>query len=424
MSSAADIDWPADDFTRVPYRVFTDADIYEREQERVFRGPIWAYLGLEVEVPHNGDYKTTFVGDIPVVLQRTAEGELAAFENRCAHRGAIVRREPFGNDTEHRCVYHQWCYDLSGKLTGVPFRRGIQGKGGYPKDFDLSAHPLRPMRVASYRGVIFGTFSEGAEPLEDFLGTPVREYLDRMFHKPVKILGYMRQDIRSNWKLYCENVKDPYHAGLLHLFHATFGLYRSTQRGACLLSESKFNSVLYNIGGNYDAELAEKNYQEQKKYVPNDFDLHDPNLLASRPDFTDGIANMIMCIAPTVVVQQIMNTLATRNVRPKGPDHFELYWTYFGYEDDDEELTDIRLTQANLVGPSGYISMEDSEATQMVQANARVRSTGETVIEMGGRGEVHDLDYLISEMPIRGFWSHYAKLMRGEAAPALAEAAE
>ncbi|MBJ3775832.1 Rieske 2Fe-2S domain-containing protein [Acuticoccus mangrovi] len=422
MNAIADIDWPSSDFTRVPYRVFVDPEIYKLEQERIFRGPIWAYLGLEAEVPNPGDYKTTFVGDTPMVLQRTMDGELAAFENRCAHRGAIVRREPFGNDTEHRCVYHQWCYDLKGALTGVPFRRGVQGKGGYPKDFDLSKHPMRPMRVATYNGVIFGTFSDATPPLKTFLGTSICAYLDRLFHKPVKVLGYLRQDIKSNWKLYTENVKDPYHAGLLHLFHATFGLYRSTQKGAVLMSESKFNSVLYNIGGNYDKDLAEENYKNQKKYVPTDYDLYDPQLLASRPDFPDGIANMIMCIAPTVVVQQIMNTMATRNIRPKGPGQFELFWTYFGFADDDEELTQIRLTQANLIGPSGYISMEDSEATEMVQDNAVVRSTGDTVIEMGGRGEIHDLDYLISEMPIRGFWSHYAKLMAEP--PALQEAAE
>ena len=26
--------WPADDFSRVPYKVFTDQDVYEAEQER------------------------------------------------------------------------------------------------------------------------------------------------------------------------------------------------------------------------------------------------------------------------------------------------------------------------------------------------------------------------------------------------------
>ena len=62
-----------------------------------------------------------------------------------------------------------------------------------------------------------------------------------------------------------------------------------------------------------------------------------------------------------------MNTLATRHIRPKAADEFELYWTYFGYADDDEQMTACRLKQANLVGPAGLISMEDSEAIELIQ---------------------------------------------------------
>ena len=52
---------------------------------------------------------------------------------------------------------------------------------------------------------------------------------------------------------------------------------------------------------------------------------------------------------------------------PKGPDHFELVFHFFGYEDDTPELRKLRIKQANLVGPAGYISMEDTEATELVQ---------------------------------------------------------
>ena len=52
---------------------------------------------------------------------------------------------------------------------------------------------------------------------------------------------------------------------------------------------------------------------------------------------------------------------------PKKPDEFELVFTFFGYTDDDEELRNIRIKQANLVGPAGYISMEDGHATELVQ---------------------------------------------------------
>ncbi|MFP5465187.1 MAG: Rieske 2Fe-2S domain-containing protein, partial [Gammaproteobacteria bacterium] len=103
--------WPAADETRAPYRVYEDQTLYAQEQERIFRGPVWSFLGLAAEVPAAGDYKATFVGDTPVVLTRDSAGALHCWVNRCAHRGALVCRELRGNVGEngtHTCVYHQW----------------------------------------------------------------------------------------------------------------------------------------------------------------------------------------------------------------------------------------------------------------------------------------------------------------------------
>ena len=56
------------------------------------------------------------------------------------------------------------------------------------------------------------------------------------------------------------------------------------------------------------------------------------------------------------MVQQILNTLATRQILPKRPDAFELLFTFFGYADDDETMRQRRIKQANFVGPAGYIA--------------------------------------------------------------------
>jgi anthranilate 1,2-dioxygenase large subunit len=98
--------WPEEATTRVPYQVFLDPAIYAQEQERIFRGPIWSYVALEAEVPNPQDFKATFIGDTPVVVTRDKDGALHAFVNRCAHRGALVCREPRGNRATQVCVYH------------------------------------------------------------------------------------------------------------------------------------------------------------------------------------------------------------------------------------------------------------------------------------------------------------------------------
>ena len=87
MTPAHNLTWLSDDFSRVPYTVFLDDEIYRLEQARIFRGSVWNFVGLEAEILEYGDYRTSFVGDTPIVFNRGKDGSLNAFVNRCAHRG-------------------------------------------------------------------------------------------------------------------------------------------------------------------------------------------------------------------------------------------------------------------------------------------------------------------------------------------------
>ena len=82
--------WPETGSSRVPFELYKSAEIYERERERIFLGPAWSYLCLEAEIAAPGDYRASWVGDVPVVVARDIDGSLGAFENRCAHRGALI----------------------------------------------------------------------------------------------------------------------------------------------------------------------------------------------------------------------------------------------------------------------------------------------------------------------------------------------
>jgi len=73
--------WPDEGVTRVPYFVYDDADLYEDEQRLIFRGPVWNYLGLEIEIPTAGDYITSHVGDTPVIVLRREDGSISAVVN-------------------------------------------------------------------------------------------------------------------------------------------------------------------------------------------------------------------------------------------------------------------------------------------------------------------------------------------------------
>ncbi len=401
--------WP-DDVAEVPYWVYSDPAVFELEQERIFRGPTWNFVALEAELPKPFDWKATFVGQTPVVVARDGAGELHVWVNRCAHRGALVCRELRGNSQTHTCVYHQWAYDASGALIGVPFRRGIGGKGGYPADFKLPEHGLQQLRVTRYKGLVFASFSDATPPLETYFGPDMLHWVDRVMVGPVEFLGTSRQYIHSNWKLYTENTKDPYHASLLHLFHATFGLYRASQIcGTEMGGYEGMHNCIHSRAGSDEGRIEGYKKEGGRSYQEN-YSLADPSVLKGWPEYADGDTLCIHVIFPNLVAQQIANTLATRQIVTHGPQQFELVWTYFGYVDDTPEERAMRVKQINLIGPAGLISMEDGDVCELVQ-NAIVRDgDAASIVEMGGR-DIADIDSTLTEVGMRGFWKGYRKIM-------------
>ena len=399
--------WPAGDLTHVPYWIYRDQDIYAREQARIFAGPNWSYVALECEIPNPGDFKRSFVGDKPVIVTRGADGAVNVVANRCAHRGVQLCQEHLGNAKEFVCPYHQWTYDLEGKLIGVPFRRGLKGNGGMPGDFDMSANGLPRLRVATRHGVIFASFDAATPPFEDFLGAKMLGYFDRVFDgRALKVLGYSRQRIPSNWKLMMENIKDPYHASLLHVFLVTFGLFRMDQKSAVQMDDTGRHAVLVNRRGEQQANEAT---QEMRAFKA-DMKLADPALLQPQREFPGDATVVMQTLWPNLIVQQQSNTLAMRQMVPRGPDAHDLLWTFFGYADDPPEMTERRLRQANLMGPAGFVSVDDSEVMMISQQGLEPYADATAVVEMGGR-DTADADHTITEVALRAFYAHYRQVM-------------
>ena len=240
------IQWIPQGETRVPLAVYRDDQVFADEQRNIYRGDTWNYLCLENEIPESGDYRTTFVGETPVVVARDADGEIYAFENRCTHRGALICLEKSGKDAkDFQCVYHAWTYSLKGDLKGVAFEGGVNGAGGMPEGFCKDHHHPTKLRVAIFCGLVFGSFSDDVDPLEEYLGDEICARIERVLGRPVEVIGRFTQALPNNWKLYYENVKDTYHASLLHLFFTTFRLNRLSQEGGVIVSETGAHHVSY-----------------------------------------------------------------------------------------------------------------------------------------------------------------------------------
>ena len=399
--------WPANDYGRVPYWLYTDEAIFAEEMQRIFCGPGWAYVALAAELPGPGHFLTTFIGDRSVIICRNRDGQLRGFANRCAHRGVKFCRQRSGQTNRFTCPYHQWTYDLNGELKGVPFQRGVNGQGGMPDDFDIKAHGLETLRVVEHNGVVFASFNPEPPDFLDYLGEANQYYFERVFDgRELRVLGHSRQLIRGNWKLMFENIKDPYHASLLHVFLVTFGLFRADQEAQVKTDATGRHGLLISRKGEQKASAATKDMQNLRE----DFKLRDPRLLDPVKEFKDSATVVMQTLWPNLIIQQQSNTIAMRQIQPRDPRSFILSWTFFGYADDDDAMVTRRLRQANLMSASGLVSCDDSEVIKLAQDGLETALDDLALLEMGGR-DTADTEHMVTEVAIRAFYKHYREVM-------------
>ena len=403
------MEWPDKGYSRIPYGIYTDKDVYQEEQKRLFRGPTWSFVGLEIEIANPGDYRTTYIGETPVIVLRDENRELQVLVNRCAHRGNLVCVAKQGTVKELTCVYHNWRYDLRGNLKHVAFGKGVGKKGGMPRDFDPNNHGLQRLRVATYAGLIFATFSPSVSPLVEYLGGEMLENVDRVLGREMVLLGTYSQYMPNNWKLYMENVRDSYHASILHMFQATFKMNRLSMKGGIKLSDNGWHHISYSISEN-DSEEKEYNSKTLLS-VKDGYSLADPSLVDLWREFDCGTTLAIQSFYPNFVLQQIYNSIALRLCIPRGPNECELMWWILGGAADSEEQREVRTRQSNMVGPGGLISMEDGVVGGWVQRGSKQDLDKTTIVEMGGTDVISSEDGRTTEVSIRGFWKGYRDVM-------------
>lgn len=196
-------------------RVYTDEDLYQLELERVF-GRCWLFLAHESQIPNPGDYLTTYMGEDSVVVSRQKDGSIAAFLNMCAHRGMRICRADGGNAKAFTCSYHGWGYNTQGDLVNVP----LEKEAFHCKLDKKKWAPPKVTQLATYKGLVFGTWDPGAPPLTEYLGD-MTYYLDNVLDRSPSgseaIYGVHKWVIPCNWKIAAEQFSDDmYHVDYSH----------------------------------------------------------------------------------------------------------------------------------------------------------------------------------------------------------------
>ncbi|WP_340318397.1 aromatic ring-hydroxylating oxygenase subunit alpha [Rhizorhabdus argentea] len=195
-------------------RVFTDPEVYAREQEQIF-ARCWQVVGHESELRENNDFVTSWVGEEPVFLTRDGIGKIHVFLNSCMHRGVKVCRAEKGKAKTFTCPYHGWTYRNTGELSGVPrFKESYYGK------LEREKWGLIEARVEVLHGLVFASFDKEAPSLDEFLGDMkwyLQFALDRTPGGMEVVGGTEKVHIDANWKLHADQFcGDNYHADFTH----------------------------------------------------------------------------------------------------------------------------------------------------------------------------------------------------------------
>lgn len=182
---------------------------YQQEIKKLFHRQ-WLLVGHTSQVKNNGDYYVKQVGAESMIIARDHTGKLRAYFNVCRHRGyQMMDQNSTGcNSKGFVCPYHQWSYDIDGKLRNVPGSKDGQ-------DFDFNAYPLHEAQIDSFHGWIHIWLGLETPPLlHDVLSPMADEDKLRAFgSEKLKLVHSETYDINANWKSMMENDSECYHCG-------------------------------------------------------------------------------------------------------------------------------------------------------------------------------------------------------------------
>lgn len=357
---------------RVHIALYRDPEIFDDELERIFKST-WVWVAHASEIARNNSYRTSHVGRQPVIVSRDKEGKVHVLLNRCRHRAATICEKPKGKGSVFVCPYHGWSYNLDGKLRAVPHA------SVYDDSFDKADFPLISLRTEEYQGLIFATFNDDIEPLEEFLG-PARKWIDLFMKQgagyPVTVLGEHRFRFKGNWKIQLENTTDAYHFPIVHktfldsLDEETENVFDVLGQGGWVEDLGNGHSVmvmipdLVDLEANLDAPIPERFSALAEALRAEGRDEEEVRKVCRAVGGTGFNLNLFPNVACSMAFFRVL--------RPVEVEETEIRHLAIGMEGGPDAGNRLRLRlHEHFQGPMGFGTPDDAEGWERVQRGAQ-----------------------------------------------------
>ena len=178
---------------------YKSPEVYQADLENIFYRE-WLYATKA------GSYVSLKIGAYNVVIVRGGDGEIRAFHNACRHRGSLVCKDREGHVAKLVCPYHQWTYELDGKLIWA---------NDMGADFDASKWGLKPVHLRELEGLVYICLADAAPDFAAF-ARDASPYLGVHDLRDAKVAFTSTIVEQGNWKLVWENNRECYHCSSNH----------------------------------------------------------------------------------------------------------------------------------------------------------------------------------------------------------------
>ena len=201
--------WASNEFlgsADIPRSRYVSREFHELEKEKVWK-KTWQMACREEDIPDVGDTLVYDICDLSILVVRSAPDRIQAYYNACLHRGRQLK-EHDSNNTELRCAFHGYCWNLDGSLKQIPC------EWDFPH-VDAAEWSLPEVHVGTWGGFVFVNLDEHATPLAAHLGELPEHFAKWPLEQRYKSV-HVAKIFPTNWKVVQEAFMEAFHVVATH----------------------------------------------------------------------------------------------------------------------------------------------------------------------------------------------------------------